>query len=125
MMNSQDSFPDPQNLSVMLILDYLPPSQLVYRHWTAKHRDKKKAMIALSWALSCFVAEYSTKTMPTQLVSRLQTAFAKSILFLTTRKGQLRSQLSNERLTTAIVNALKSQSLGPEHDKDKSRHDRW
>src|SRR6516164_2091870 len=107
-MNSPDCSPDPAKASVKLILAYLPPSQLVYAHWREKCRDKKRAMIALSWALSCSVAEFSTKTTLTPLQNRLQTAFAKSVLFLTTRRSRLTSESRRKESLTAMINALKS-----------------
>src|SRR5215471_12053763 len=69
------------NPSLRLTLNYLPASlnKTFGQPWWIRHREKQKAMHALSLALSCTVSGFLIRTTLSEQQNRLQTAYAKSV----------------------------------------------
>ncbi len=80
--------PAPSSSVLTLDLAYVPLTENKIRgqHWGVKHREKLKAMNALSLALSVSVSDFLIRKTFTDQQNALQTAFAKSVSYLVIRR---------------------------------------
>ena len=88
-MNSDDDFPTLPTLRLKLTLAYVPPSRANiagHVHWTVLHREKKKALAALSSALHATERDFSIGITCREVVKRCATALDTHILSSTIRR---------------------------------------
>src|SRR5215831_634666 len=114
-MNSQNFSRTPPEASVKLILSYIPPSLNVLhgRHWSIRYREKKKAAIAMLFALESLEYDHWMRTMHTEALRHASTYLLAQASCRRTRRKRSRLKLNRKKLLIAKSSEPKSQSHGP------------
>src|SRR5215471_10286933 len=109
-MNSPNFLPTPPEASVKLILNYIPPSLNVLhgRHWSIRHREKKKAAIAIAFALESIAYDHWMRTMHSGELRRALTFLLAQASCRRTHPKRSRLRLNRKKFSTEKSNAQKS-----------------